>query len=91
MQSMSLGHLFFRDTKNQRNGKKEFVLIGKLWVPADSEAKSEHLYLLVGSELAIEGKSTMSLQMMFESASDMSEVTKKKDPNRIIPLIQSPY
>jgi len=91
MQSMSLGRVFFRDLNHIRNDKKQFVFTGKIWVPSDANIKGEHLYLVVGSEQPIEGQASLSLMMMLESPQDMTEVTKKKDLNKVLPLIESPY
>jgi hypothetical protein len=88
---MSLGRVFFRDLQDLKNGRKQFVFTGKIWVPADSELKGEQVYVIVGSDLAVEGKGTLSLQMWYESAEDMTEQTKKKDLNKVLPMIQSPY
>lgn len=90
-QSLSLGRVFFRDTEEVTGDKRLFIIVGKLWVPADTAIKSEHIYTIIGNELAVEGQGAIQFQMLLNGALNITDAAKKKDPNRILPLIVSPY
>lgn len=90
--SLISGNCLFRDTGDCHGDKKLFLVIGQLWVPASIALSTEHIYKLIGSEYHVHEPELMKevgLQILLNSAKDVSSDTKKKDPARIIPLLHS--
>lgn len=87
---MSMGRIFFRDLNVLMNGRRQFVMVGKIWLPADTEFKGEHIYTVVGHETATEGMSCCRLETLFNSAEDVTNASRKADPNKVLRLIKLP-
>jgi hypothetical protein len=87
---MILGRVFFRDVQFLNNDKRQFLLVGKIWLPANTEIRGERVYTVAGEETAREGQSVILLQTLLNGAENISEQSKNKSPNKLFPLIKLP-
>lgn len=88
------GTCFFRDLGATHRDKKLFLLMGQLWVPATVDLKEEHLYKAVGSEYHVgeaELLTAIGVQVLLNSAKDISGDTKKKHPSQIVSYLHMPH
>lgn len=88
---LAKGKIFFRDTGAVSLDRKQFILIGNLWVPGSVAIKPEHAYILLGSQIENEGLPVVSLQVLINSSEDLTNEAKKKHPSQIIPLIHTAH
>lgn len=92
--SLITGTCFIRDVGATHRDKKLFLLMGQLWVPADTILKPEHKYTIIGSQFSsgdVEQIIQVGLQILPNSAADISHETRKKHPSQIVPLLHVPH
>lgn len=83
---MIAGKIFFRDVQGTKIGKRQFILVGQLWIPQDVSIKGEHVYQVIGSQFSNEGIESVGLQILLQSGEDVTNETRKKHPSQIVPL-----
>lgn len=88
--AMVKGKIFFRDTGAVQLDRRQFILVGNIWLPEPAAVLSEHAYVLVGSQTQSETvPSTLLLQILANSAENLTNETRKKHASQIIPLIHT--
>jgi hypothetical protein len=81
------GKVFVRDLNSVVMNRRQYLLVGQLWVPEDTVLKSDHVFMVVGSEVRYEDADpTVGLQILLNSSEDVSAQTKKKHASQILPF-----
>ena len=87
---MLKGTFLFRDSGAVFKHSKLFLVVGQLWVPADTLIKPEHTYPVIGSQYGEGDAVTVGLGILINGGQNISEKTRKKNVLQILPLLHTP-
>ena len=85
---MLTGKILFRDLGGRHGDKRQFVLVGQVWVPGNVPIQTEHTYPLLGSAYTHEVSGlVLGVHILTNGAVDVSKEARKKNVAQLVPLI----